>query len=47
MDTAYFTFIPSFVPQSLMGIASKVERKLEAGPFKKLSAHYTMILRKV
>jgi ubiquinone/menaquinone biosynthesis C-methylase UbiE len=46
-DTVYFTFIPSFVPQSLMGFAVNIERKLEAGPLNKLSAHYTMILRKV
>jgi ubiquinone/menaquinone biosynthesis C-methylase UbiE len=45
-DTVYFTFIPNFMPQSLMGIAEKIERRLEAGPLHKLSAHYTAILRK-
>ncbi len=42
----YFTFIPNFSPHFLLPIAMKIEEFLEKTFFKKLSAHYVVILRK-
>lgn len=45
-QTFFFTFIPDFIPQSLIPLATRVERYLENSPFKKLSAHYVVVLKK-
>lgn len=42
----YFTFIPNFTPSFLLPIAMKVEGFLEKSFFKRLSAHYVVIMRK-
>ena len=44
--TFYFTFIPNFTPQVLIPLASRVEAFLENSPFKKISAHYAVVLKK-
>lgn len=42
----FFTFIPSFVPQWMLPVATRIERKLEGGYFSKLAAHYVLALKK-
>lgn len=42
----YFTFLPDFTPRLLMRPALAVERWLERGPTRALSAHYMAILRR-
>ena len=44
--TFFFTFIPNFTPRRLIPLAGRVEKVLESGPLKKLSAHYIVILKK-
>ena len=42
----YFTFLPDFTPRLLMRPALAVERLLERGPTRHLSAHYMAVLRR-
>lgn len=42
----YFTFLPDFTPRALMGPAMALERWLERGPTRRLSAHYMAVLRR-
>jgi hypothetical protein len=42
----YFTFLPDFLPRSLMNLALPLERRLEKGPLRKFSVHYMATLRK-
>jgi hypothetical protein len=45
-DLRYFTFMPDFIPQALVRLASPIERLLESSPFAPYSAHYMAVLRK-
>jgi SAM-dependent methyltransferase len=45
-DVRYFTFLPDFTPRLLMRPAMAVERWLERGPTRGLSAHYLAVLRR-
>jgi SAM-dependent methyltransferase len=42
----YFTFLPDFLPRSLMRLALPLERRLERGPLRHFSVHYMATLRK-
>jgi len=46
VDLQYFTFLPDFAPQWLMGYLLAVERRLEASSLQRYSAHYMAILKK-
>lgn len=46
-ETVFFTFIPNFVPRVMLPFARRVEHALEQSLFKKLSAHYIIVIRKV
>ncbi|MGH7502338.1 MAG: lysylphosphatidylglycerol synthase domain-containing protein [Longimicrobiales bacterium] len=46
-DVRYFTFLPDFLPRSLMRIVLPLERRLEAGPLRTYSVHYMAAMRKV
>jgi SAM-dependent methyltransferase len=43
----YFTFLPDFLPRSLMRIALPLERWLERGPARTFSVHYMAVMKKV
>jgi hypothetical protein len=45
-NVRYFTFLPDFTPRALMGPALSVERLLERGPTRHLSAHYMVVLKR-
>ncbi len=45
-NVRYFTFLPDFTPRLLMRPALAVERLLERGPTRHLSAHYMAVLRR-
>ena len=45
-DLRYFTFMPDFLPQALVRLASPIERLLESSLFAPYSAHYMAVLRK-
>jgi SAM-dependent methyltransferase len=42
----YFTFLPDFLPRPLMRWVLPIERRLERGPFRRLSVHYMAVMRK-
>lgn len=42
----YFTFLPDFLPRSLMRLALPLERRLERGPLRRFSVHYMATMRK-
>jgi len=42
----FFTFIPSFTPQWMLPVATKIEHRLESGRFSNLAAHYVLALKK-
>jgi SAM-dependent methyltransferase len=44
--TIYFTFLPDFVPRSLMRPLLSVQRLLERSPLREWSVHYFAVLRK-
>jgi ubiquinone/menaquinone biosynthesis C-methylase UbiE/uncharacterized membrane protein YbhN (UPF0104 family) len=46
-DLVYFTFLPDFIPQSLMKPMSRLERWLESSAAMPYSAHYLAVLKKV
>ena len=46
VDVKYFTFLPDFIPRSLLRSLAPVERRLESTPIREYSAHYMAILRK-
>jgi ubiquinone/menaquinone biosynthesis C-methylase UbiE len=43
--TCFFTFIPNFTPRFLLPLAARIERALELSSFRKLSAHYIVVLK--
>ena len=45
-EVRYFTFLPDFLPQALVGLLMPIERTLERSPFGVYSAHYMAVLRK-
>jgi ubiquinone/menaquinone biosynthesis C-methylase UbiE/uncharacterized membrane protein YbhN (UPF0104 family) len=46
-ELVYFTFLPDFIPRSLMKPMSRVERWLESSAAMPYSAHYLAVLKKV
>ena len=42
----YFTFLPEFLPATLVRLLTPIERVLEASPLRVYSAHYLAVLRK-
>ena len=46
VDVKYFTFLPDFIPRSLLRSLAPLERRLESTPLRRYSAHYMAILRK-
>jgi SAM-dependent methyltransferase len=42
----YFTFLPDFLPQWLLGIAQPLERWLERSPLRSYSVHYMVVLQR-
>ncbi|MDF0665640.1 MAG: class I SAM-dependent methyltransferase [Nitrospira sp.] len=45
-DTIFFTFIPNFLPSAILPLAGRVEKALERSAFRKLAAHYIIVIRK-
>lgn len=45
-EIRYFTFLPDFIPQSLMGPALRLERRLERSRAAPFSVHYMGVLEK-
>jgi SAM-dependent methyltransferase len=46
IDVRYFTFLPEFLPASVVRLLSSVERRLERSSWHRYSAHYMAVLRK-
>jgi ubiquinone/menaquinone biosynthesis C-methylase UbiE len=46
VETRYFTFLPEFLPASIVRALAPVERLLERSPLGAYSAHYMAVLRK-
>lgn len=46
VDVQYFTFLPDFVPQAVVGALSPIERLLESSLLRVYSAHYMATLRR-
>jgi 2-polyprenyl-3-methyl-5-hydroxy-6-metoxy-1,4-benzoquinol methylase len=46
VDVRYFTFLPDFVPQTLVRVIGPLERRLEQSPLQVYSAHYMAVLEK-
>lgn len=46
IDARYFTFLPDFTPAAAVKLLGFVERRFEASPFCKFSAHYMAVLQK-
>ena len=46
VDIRYFTFLPEFLPFSIVRLFGPLERRLEASPLGVYSAHYTAVFRK-
>jgi len=46
MATEYFTFMPEFVPASVLARLRLLERLLEASPLRVFSAHYMAMPQK-
>jgi 2-polyprenyl-3-methyl-5-hydroxy-6-metoxy-1,4-benzoquinol methylase/uncharacterized membrane protein YbhN (UPF0104 family) len=44
--TAYFTFMPEFVPRAALRLVRPIEALLEASPLRVYSAHYMAVLQK-
>jgi glycosyltransferase 2 family protein len=42
----FFTFLPDFLPRSLLGLALPLERRLERSGVREYSVHYMAVLRK-
>jgi SAM-dependent methyltransferase len=42
----YFTFLPDFLPQFLLGVGRPAERWLEQSPLRPWSVHYMVVMRK-
>jgi len=45
-NVQFFTFIPSVTPRWAFPVATRIERRLEAGSLSKLAAHYVLALKK-
>jgi 2-polyprenyl-3-methyl-5-hydroxy-6-metoxy-1,4-benzoquinol methylase len=45
-DVRYFTFLPEFLPRSIVRLLTPFERLLERSPLAMYSAHYMAVLRK-
>lgn len=46
VDTAYFTFLPEFVPASVLRLFRPLEALLERSPLRMYSAHYMAVVKK-
>ena len=46
IDTRYFTFLPDFLPQGLVGLLTPIERLLETSRFGVYAAHYMAVFQK-
>jgi SAM-dependent methyltransferase len=46
VELRYFTFLPDFVPQTLVRLLAPLERLLESSPLGRYSAHYMAVLQK-
>jgi hypothetical protein len=44
--TEYFTFLPDFLPHTVVSLFRPIERLLEASPLRVYSAHYMAVLQK-
>jgi len=46
IDVEYFTFLPEFLPQSVIELFTPIERSLEASPLRVYSVHYMAVVQK-
>jgi SAM-dependent methyltransferase len=46
IDVRYFTFLPDFLPRSIVRVLTPIERLLEQSPLRVYSAHYMAVIEK-